>query len=149
MKGKTVEIPDATVITATDSMLTLAVSDDAVQAKAADFTVNMKEPLKTVPTVGAKVTITGTYASYSQGGTTAAPAASTTAATTDSTTASTASTTASTTATADASATPAASTATPAASGQLMITMSDGAVVTKASAPKRTPTHTTTHHTTR
>lgn len=131
VKGKTVEIPDATVISATDSMLTLAVSDDAVQAKTADFTLNMKEPLKTVPTVGAKVTITGTYASYTQGSATATPAASTT----------TASTNASTTA----AATPAA-TSTPVASGQLMITMSDGAVVTKA-APKRTPTHTTTHHT--
>ncbi len=72
VKGKTVEIPDATVITATDSVLTVAVSDDAVQAKTADFTFNMKEPLKTVPTVGSKVTLTGTYSSYTQGGATAA-----------------------------------------------------------------------------
>ena len=35
----------------------------------------MKEPLKTVPTVGAKITLTGTYASYSQGGTATTPAA--------------------------------------------------------------------------
>ena len=55
VKGKTVEIPDATVITATESVLTVAVSDDAVQSKTADFTFNMKEPLKTVPAVGAKV----------------------------------------------------------------------------------------------
>ena len=78
VKGKTVEIPDATVISATSSVLTVAVSDDAVQSKTADFTFNMKEPLKTVPTVGSKVALTGTYTSYSQGGVTAA--ASTTAA---------------------------------------------------------------------
>ena len=143
VKGKTVEIPDATVITATDSMLTLAVSDDAVQAKTADFTVNMKEPLKTMPTVGAKVTITGTYASYSQGTTAATPAAATPADTT--TAASTTMDASATPAATPAPATTPAATSTPAASGQLMITMSDGAVVTKA-APKRTPAHTTTHH---
>jgi len=40
------------------------VSDDAVQSKTADFTFTMKEPLKTVPAVGAKITISGTYASF-------------------------------------------------------------------------------------
>jgi hypothetical protein len=64
MKGKSVQIPDALVMVATDSSLQVAVSDDAVQSKTADFTFTMKEPLKTVPTVGAKVTLTGTYASY-------------------------------------------------------------------------------------
>ena len=64
VKGKSVEIPDAVVIAATDSSLQVAVSDDAVQSKTADFTFTMKEPLKTVPTVGDKVTLTGTYASY-------------------------------------------------------------------------------------
>lgn len=129
VKGKTVEIPDATVITATDSVLTVAVSDDAVQSKTADFTFNMKEPLKTVPTVGSKVTLTGTYTSYTQG--VAAPAAST-AASTDSS----ASTTAA----------PAAS-ASSSAPGAVMIVMSDGAVAAKA-APKRTaaPVHHTTRH---
>jgi hypothetical protein len=66
IKGKSVQIPDATVIAATDSSVQVAVSDDAVQSKTADFTFTMKEPLKTVPTVGAKVTLTGTYGSYAQ-----------------------------------------------------------------------------------
>ncbi|SNS82044.1 hypothetical protein SAMN05421770_102448 [Granulicella rosea] len=64
VKGKAVEIPDAVVVTASDSSLTVSVSDDAVQAKTADFTFNMKTALKTLPAVGAKVTLTGTYASY-------------------------------------------------------------------------------------
>jgi hypothetical protein len=66
IKGKSVQIPDATVIAATDSSVQVAVSDDAVQSKTADFTFTMKEPLKTVPTVGAKITLTGTYGSYAQ-----------------------------------------------------------------------------------
>jgi hypothetical protein len=64
IKGKSVQIPDAIVIASTDSSLQVAVSDDAVQSKTADFTFTMKEPLKTVPTVGAKITVTGTYDSY-------------------------------------------------------------------------------------
>ena len=123
VKGKSVEIPDATVITATDGVIMAAVSDDAVQSKTADFTFNMKEPLKAVPTVGSKVTLTGTYASYTQGG--AAPAST---AATD-TTASSATTTA--------AATPAAS-GTP---GPVMIMMSDAAVVTKAPPKRPTPAH--------
>jgi hypothetical protein len=66
VKGKNTEIPDATVISATADQLQVAVSDDAVQSKTADFTYNMKTPLKTVPAVGAKVSLTGTYASYTQ-----------------------------------------------------------------------------------
>ncbi len=66
VKGKSFEIPDATVIAATADQLQVAVSDDAVQSKTADFTYAMKTPLKTVPTVGSKVTLTGTYASYTQ-----------------------------------------------------------------------------------
>ena len=66
VKGKAVSIPDATVIAATADQLQVAVSDDAVQGKAADFTFNMKAPLTTVPTVGAKVNLSGTYASYTQ-----------------------------------------------------------------------------------
>ena len=151
VKGKSVEIPDATVITATDSVITAAVSDDAVQSKTADFTFNMKEPLKTVPTVGAKVTLTGTYASYAKGG----AAASTTSSTATSATSGTASTdssasgtsAASTTGGTSAASTTGSTSATPssgstsATSGTLMITMSDGAVVTKA-APKHTTTTT-------
>ncbi len=68
IKGKEVEIPNAVIVAATDSSLQVAVSDDAMQAspKVADFTFNMKEPLKTVPAVGDKITLTGTYASYTQ-----------------------------------------------------------------------------------
>ena len=64
IKGKSVQLPDVLVIAATDSAVQVAVSDDAVQSKTADFTFQMKEPLKTVPTVGDKITVTGTYASY-------------------------------------------------------------------------------------
>ena len=152
VKGKTVEIPDATVITATDSVITAAVSDDAVQSKTADFTFNMKEPLKTVPTVGSKITLTGTYSDYSKGGSAASTSgASSTASTSTTTTPATTTGTAGTTATsgtatdssAGGSTTATASTApsTSSGSGSLMITMSEGAVATK-SAPKRT---TTTH----
>ncbi len=66
VKGKSTQIPDATVISATADQLQVAVSDDSVQAKTADFTYAMKTPLKTIPTVGSKVTLTGTYASYTQ-----------------------------------------------------------------------------------
>ncbi len=66
VKGKSVEIPNAVVTAATADQLQVAVSDDAVQSKTADFTFNLKEPLKTVPAVGDKVTLDGTYASYTQ-----------------------------------------------------------------------------------
>ncbi|CAN5485587.1 hypothetical protein BH10ACI4_BH10ACI4_09300 [soil metagenome] len=66
IKGKSVQIPDATVVTATDSSVQVSVSDDAVQSKTADFTFTMKEPLKTVPTAGAKIALTGTYDAYTQ-----------------------------------------------------------------------------------
>ncbi len=66
VKGKSVELPDVTVIEATADTVKVAVSEDAVQAKTADFAFTMKEPLKTVPTVGDKVTLSGSYASYTQ-----------------------------------------------------------------------------------
>ena len=66
IKGKSVELPGATVIAATESQLQLAVSDDAVQGKNADFTVNLKAPLTKTPAVGDKVTVQGTYDSYTQ-----------------------------------------------------------------------------------
>jgi hypothetical protein len=53
-----------TVIAATADSLQVAVSDDAVQSKTADFTFNMTTPLKTLPNVGDKVTLQGTYSSY-------------------------------------------------------------------------------------
>jgi hypothetical protein len=64
VKGKSTQFPDALVIAATDSAVQVAVSDDAVQSKTADFTFNTAAPLKTVPEVGSKVTISGTYASF-------------------------------------------------------------------------------------
>jgi hypothetical protein len=64
IKGKTVQFPDTTVISVTDTALLVAVSDDAVQSKTPDFTFQVTAPLKTPPAPGAKVTVTGTYASY-------------------------------------------------------------------------------------
>jgi hypothetical protein len=66
IKGKTVAIPGALVVTAAADSLGVAVSDDAVQAKTADFTFKMKTPLTKVPDVGAKINLTGTYDSYTQ-----------------------------------------------------------------------------------
>jgi hypothetical protein len=64
VKGKSVSFPGVTVVTATDSQLVLEVSDDAVASKTPDFTVNLKEPLKTIPQPGDKITVDGTYDSY-------------------------------------------------------------------------------------
>lgn len=65
IKGKSVELPGVVMAAAADS-LQVAVSDDAIQGKVADFTFTMKEPLKTLPNVGDKVMLDGTYASYTQ-----------------------------------------------------------------------------------
>jgi len=64
IKGKSVQFPDATVVSVTDTALQVSVSDDAVQGKTADFTFNLAAPLKTPPAVGDKVTVTGTYDSF-------------------------------------------------------------------------------------
>jgi tetratricopeptide (TPR) repeat protein len=64
VKGKTVEVPDIVVVSVSDTVLTASVSDDAVQSKTADFTFDLKAPIKTPPAVGDKVTMTGTYASF-------------------------------------------------------------------------------------
>jgi len=66
IKGKTAQFPDTIVVAATADQLQVSVSDDAVQGKTADFAFNFATPLKTVPAVGDKVTLTGTYASYTQ-----------------------------------------------------------------------------------
>jgi hypothetical protein len=68
VKGKSVELPGVTVIAVTPTQLQVAVSDDAVESKMADFTFNMKDPIKDadLPTVGSKVTLDGTYDSYTQ-----------------------------------------------------------------------------------
>ncbi len=65
LKGQTFSIPGK-VIEATADQVQLAVSDDNKQSNKADFTINMKEPLKTVPTVGAEATYIGTFDSYTQ-----------------------------------------------------------------------------------
>jgi hypothetical protein len=79
MKGKSVTIPDALVIESSPTVLKVAVSDDAVQSKTADFTFNLKAPDEKLPAaaakkladdtaaataVGQKVTLSGTFDSY-------------------------------------------------------------------------------------
>jgi tetratricopeptide (TPR) repeat protein len=82
MKGKSVQIPDALVIESSPTVLKVAVEDGAVQSKTADFTFNMTPPdegktpvqvaaakklaadTAAATAVGQKVTLTGTYASY-------------------------------------------------------------------------------------
>lgn len=65
LKGVTAEVP-GTVVSATADTVQLAVSDDAKQSQKADFTVNMKTPLKDVPQTGAQVKYTATFDSYTQ-----------------------------------------------------------------------------------
>jgi hypothetical protein len=84
VKGKSVELPDVLVIESSPTVLKVAVSDDAVQSKTADFTFNMapvddseaKTPaqkaaaqkkadqITALTAVGSKVTLTGTYDSF-------------------------------------------------------------------------------------
>jgi hypothetical protein len=63
LKGRRVQVP-GTVVTATADSVQLAVTEDNKSTNKADFTINMKTPLKTVPTVGATVTFEGTFDSY-------------------------------------------------------------------------------------
>jgi len=65
LQGKTTEVP-GTVIQATPDSVQLAVSEDAKQSQKADFTINMKTPLKEVPAVGTQVTYIATFDSYTQ-----------------------------------------------------------------------------------
>jgi len=65
MNGVTAEIPGV-VVSATTSSVQLAVTQDAQQSNTADFTINMKAPLKTAPTSGTKVTYIATFDSYTQ-----------------------------------------------------------------------------------
>jgi hypothetical protein len=65
LKGVTAEVP-GTVISAAPDSVQLAVSDDAKAAQKADFTINMKTPLKEVPQAGAQVKYIGTFDSYTQ-----------------------------------------------------------------------------------
>ena len=63
LKGRRVQVPGL-VISATADSVQLAVTEDNKQSKKADFTINMKTPLKSVPTIGATVTFEGTFDSY-------------------------------------------------------------------------------------
>jgi hypothetical protein len=65
LKGQTFAIPGK-VVTATADSVQLAVSEDAKQSNKADFTINMKTPLKTTPAVGSDVTYNATFDSYTQ-----------------------------------------------------------------------------------
>jgi hypothetical protein len=65
MNGVTAEIPGV-VVSATPTSVQLAVTQDAQQSNSADFTINMKAPLKEVPTAGTKVTYIATFDSYTQ-----------------------------------------------------------------------------------
>jgi hypothetical protein len=65
VKGVTVEVPGK-VIQATADSVQIAVTDDNKQTNKADFTINMKTPLKTVPAIGSDVTYIATFDSYTQ-----------------------------------------------------------------------------------
>ena len=65
LKGQTFAIPGK-VIQATADSVQMAVSEDSQQSNKADFTINMKAPLTTVPAVGATVTYDATFDSYTQ-----------------------------------------------------------------------------------
>ena len=65
MKGLTTKVPGK-VIAATPDSVQLAVSDDAQQSNKADFTINMKTPLHTLPTINSMVTYIATFDSYTQ-----------------------------------------------------------------------------------
>ncbi len=67
LKGQTFAIPGKVVQVAADgTSVQLAVSEDSQQSNKADFTINMKEPLKTPPAVGAMTSFDGTFDSYTQ-----------------------------------------------------------------------------------
>jgi hypothetical protein len=65
MNGVTAEVPGI-VISATSDSVQMAVSQDAQQSQKADFTINMKKPLKDVPKQGDKETYIATFDSYTQ-----------------------------------------------------------------------------------
>jgi hypothetical protein len=65
LKDVTAEVPGV-VVSATADSVQLAVSEDAKASQKADFTINMKTPLKEIPQAGAQVTFVGTFDSYTQ-----------------------------------------------------------------------------------
>jgi hypothetical protein len=56
IKGKSVQIPGALVVTSSPTVITVAVTDDAVHAKSADFTFNMAPP-EDIPELKANATV--------------------------------------------------------------------------------------------
>lgn len=65
MKGLTTRVPGK-VISATSQAVQLAVSDDAQASNRADFTINMKEPLRHPPAINSMVQFVGTFDSYTK-----------------------------------------------------------------------------------
>lgn len=65
LKGKVAEVPGI-VIAATPTSVQLAVSPDAQNSHEADFTINMKHPLRDLPVVGQSVSYIATFSSYTQ-----------------------------------------------------------------------------------
>ncbi len=65
MKGVTAEVPGK-VIAATPDSVQVAVTEENKTSNTADFTINMKTPLKEVPAVGSNVTYIATFDSYTQ-----------------------------------------------------------------------------------
>jgi hypothetical protein len=63
MKGTRVGVPGM-VISATADSVQVAVTEDNKQSKKADFTINMKTPLKSVPAIGTTATFDATFDSY-------------------------------------------------------------------------------------
>ncbi len=66
VKGKTTDSTEAIFVSGTPDKIMVSVGSEAIQNKTADFTYNMKTPLKTVPAAGAKLMLSGTYSSYVQ-----------------------------------------------------------------------------------
>ena len=65
MQGLTTQVPGK-VIAATPDSVQVAVSDDAQQSNRADFTINMKKPLRTPPAINSMVNYIATFDSYTQ-----------------------------------------------------------------------------------
>jgi hypothetical protein len=63
MMAQRVEVPGK-VISATPTQVQLAVTQDNQQSNKADFTINMKAPLRTPPAVGTMATLDATFDSY-------------------------------------------------------------------------------------
>ncbi len=63
MKGQRVQVPGV-VVSATADSVQVAVTEDNKVSKKADFTINMKTPLKSVPAIGATATFDATFDSY-------------------------------------------------------------------------------------